>query len=85
MASILGLSGTQADILSVIYKIADDESLLLCDTKDLKALLQYAGENAQEFEDGIRAHWQSNPSLPSCGPSWRWRQRAAIFSSANPR
>lgn len=50
MASILGLSGTQADILSVIYKIADDESLLLCDTKDLKALLQYAGENAQEFE-----------------------------------
>lgn len=46
LAGILGLNKTQADILSVVYKLADDENLLLCDTKDLKAILQFASENA---------------------------------------
>ena len=50
MAGILGLNDTQSDILSVVYKLADDEDLLLCDTKDLKAILQFASENAAELE-----------------------------------
>lgn len=50
MSSILELTDTQSDILSVIYKIADDQNLILCDTKDLKAMLQYAAENSKEFE-----------------------------------
>ena len=50
MASILGLNKTQSDILSVVYKLADDENLLLCDTKDLKAILQFASENAADLE-----------------------------------
>lgn len=50
LAGILGLNKTQADILSVVYKLADDENLLLCDTKDLKAILQFAGENAAALE-----------------------------------
>ena len=50
MATILDLNDTQSDILSVVYKIADDENLLLCDTKDLKAILQYAAEKADEYE-----------------------------------
>lgn len=50
MATILDLNSTQSDILSVVYKIADDQDLLLCDTKDLKAILQFASENAAEFE-----------------------------------
>ena len=33
-----------------MYKLADDENLLLCDTKDLKAILQFASENAAALE-----------------------------------
>ena len=50
MSEILKLNATQRDILNVVYKIADDENLVLSDTKDLKAILQYASENASEFE-----------------------------------
>ncbi len=50
MAQILELNDTQTDVLSVVYKIADDHNLLLVDTKDLKACLQFASENASEFE-----------------------------------
>ena len=50
MASVLDLNDTQTDILSVVYKIADDQELLLTDTKDLKAMLAYVSENASDFE-----------------------------------
>ncbi len=49
LSRILGLNATQTDIMSVLFKIADDEGLLLVDTKDLRAMLQYMGENAQEY------------------------------------
>lgn len=50
MATILGLNDTQTAILSIIYKIADDQDLLLIDTKDLKAILNHVSENHKEFE-----------------------------------
>ncbi len=50
LADVLELTETQEDILSVVFKIADDEELLLSDTKDLKAMLQYAAENSKEYE-----------------------------------
>ena len=50
LAQVLGLNEVQTDILTVVFKIADDNGLLLIDTKDLKAMLQYVGENAKEFE-----------------------------------
>ena len=49
LARILGLNDTQTDILTVLFRIADDEELLLIDTKDLRAMLQYVSENASEF------------------------------------
>ena len=49
LSQILGLNDTQSAILSVVFKIADDEGLLLIDTKDLKSMLQYVGENAKEY------------------------------------
>lgn len=49
LAKVLDLNPTQADILKVIFKIADDEELLLVDTKDLRSILTYVGENAKEF------------------------------------
>lgn len=49
LSRILGLNDTQSDILTIIFKIADDQELLLIDSKDLRAMLQYVGENAKEF------------------------------------
>lgn len=49
LSRILDLNDTQSDILSIIFKIADDEGLLLIDTKDLRAMLQYVSENTKEY------------------------------------
>lgn len=49
LARILDLNEIQSDILTVIFKIADDEGLLLIDTKDLRSMLQYVGEHAKEL------------------------------------
>lgn len=46
---MLGLNDTQTDILSIVFKIADDENLLLEDTKDLKAMLNHVGEHAADY------------------------------------
>lgn len=50
MSTILNLNDTQSDILTVIFKLADDQNLLLIDLKDLKAILQYVSENNKQFE-----------------------------------
>ena len=49
LGRILGLNDTQTDILTVLFRIADDEDLLLIDTKDLRSMLQYVSENSKEF------------------------------------
>lgn len=49
LSRILNLNETQSQILSIIFQIADDEGLLLLDTKDLKALLGFVGEHAKEL------------------------------------
>ena len=49
LGRILGLNETQADILTIIFKIADDEGLLLLDTKDLKSMINFVADNAAEY------------------------------------
>ncbi len=49
LGRILDLNETQSDILTIIFKIADDEGLLLLDTKDLRSMIQYVGEHSQEY------------------------------------
>ena len=49
LSRILGLNDTQSAIMQVIFKIADDEGLLLIDTKDLRSMLTYVGENAKDY------------------------------------
>ena len=49
LARILDLNDTQTDILTVIFKIADDEGLLLIDTKDLRSMLQFVSEHAKDY------------------------------------
>jgi DNA helicase HerA-like ATPase len=49
LSRILGLNETQSGVLNIVSRIADDKGLLLLDLKDLKAMLQYVGENGGEF------------------------------------
>jgi len=49
LARMLELNETQQGVLSLVFKIADDQGLLLLDLKDLRALLQHVGDNASQF------------------------------------
>lgn len=49
LSKLLDLNPTQTDIMTVVFKIADDEGLLLIDTKDLKSMLQYVAENNARY------------------------------------
>lgn len=51
LARLMDLNRTQSDILSIVFKIADDEGLLLIDMKDLRAMLNYVGENNKEYSN----------------------------------
>ena len=50
LGRMLNLNDTQAGVLNLVFKIADDNGLLLLDLKDLRAMLQYVGENGKEFQ-----------------------------------
>lgn len=50
LARLLGLNETQEGVLTLAFKIADDNGLLLLDLKDLRALLQFVGDNAAKFK-----------------------------------
>jgi hypothetical protein len=52
LSRILNLNEIQSGVLSLIFKIADDNGLLLLDLKDLRAIVQFAGENAAQFTTG---------------------------------
>ena len=49
LARILDLNETQSGVLAAVFKIADDSGLALLDLKDLRAMLQFAGDNAAQF------------------------------------
>jgi uncharacterized protein len=52
LARMLGLNETQGGVLSLVFKIADDNGMLLLDMKDLRAMLQHVGDNAKQFTTG---------------------------------
>lgn len=49
LARMLGLNDTQAGVLQLVFKIADDDGLLLLDMKDLRAMCQHVGDNAAAY------------------------------------
>jgi DNA helicase HerA-like ATPase len=49
LGRMLDVNETQAGVLNLVFKIADDNGLLLLDLKDLRAMLQYVGENGSQF------------------------------------
>ncbi len=49
LARLLELNETQTGVLHIVFKIADDNGLLLIDMKDLRAMLNFVGQNSAEF------------------------------------
>ena len=49
LGRLLGLTEIQAGVLNIVFRVADDHGLLLLDLKDLRAMLQFVGENRAEF------------------------------------
>jgi uncharacterized protein len=49
LARMLNLNETQAGVLQLVFKIADDDGLLLLDMKDLRAMCQDVGDNASQY------------------------------------
>ena len=50
LSRLLNLSDVQESVLSMVFKIADDQGLLLIDLKDLRAMLNFASEHKSEYE-----------------------------------
>jgi DNA helicase HerA-like ATPase len=50
LGRMLGLNETQESVLGLVFKIADDEGLLLLDLKDLRAMLQHVGDEAAKYK-----------------------------------
>jgi uncharacterized protein len=49
LARVLGLNEVQEGVLHLVFRIADEQGMLLLDAKDLRAMLQYVGDNAKTF------------------------------------
>jgi uncharacterized protein len=49
LSRMLNLNETQAGVLQIVFKVADNQGLLLLDMKDLRAMCQYVGEHGSEF------------------------------------
>jgi DNA helicase HerA-like ATPase len=52
LGRILNLNEIQSGVLTLVFKIADDNGLLLLDLKDLRSMAQFTGENAERFRTG---------------------------------
>ena len=50
LSRLLELNDTQTGIMSIVFRVADDNGLLLFDLKDLRSMLQYVGEHASELK-----------------------------------
>ena len=50
LGRLLGLTEIQCGVLRIIFRIADDQGLLLIDLKDLRSMTQYVGDHASEFK-----------------------------------
>ena len=50
LARLLGLNDTQAGILRIVFRIADEKGLMLIDLKDLRAMVEHVGANAKDYK-----------------------------------
>src|SRR5258708_30049935 len=70
LSRLLDLNDTQAGVLNMVFKIADDNGLLLLDLKDLRAMLQYVADNADQFKTQyVNISPPPPPTIPPTPPS----------------
>jgi DNA helicase HerA-like ATPase len=53
LGRILALNATQQGVLALVFRIADESGMLLLDLKDLRAMLQFVGDNARQFTTAV--------------------------------
>jgi uncharacterized protein len=51
LSQMLGLNDTQEGVLNIVFKVADDQGLMLLDLKDLREMLNWVGENAESIRN----------------------------------
>ena len=78
LARMLALNETQGGVLNLVFKIADDNGMLLLDLKDLRAMLQYVGDNGKEFTTSY-----GNVSAASVGAIQRGLMQIETQGGAN--
>ena len=49
LSHLMGLNETQAGVMTLVFKVADDKAWHLIDLKDLRGMLKYVSDNAKEF------------------------------------
>ena len=49
LSRLMGLNDTQSGVLEIVFRVADDKSLLLLDMKDLRSMLNYVSDHADEY------------------------------------
>ena len=50
LSRLLGLNDTQSGVLRIVFRVADDQGLLLVDLKDLRSMVQYVGDHAKDYK-----------------------------------
>ena len=50
LSRLLGLNDTQSGVLRIMFRVADDQGLLLVDLKDLRSMVQYVGDHAKDYK-----------------------------------
>jgi DNA helicase HerA-like ATPase len=49
LSRLMDLNDTQSGVLHLVFRVADDQGLLLLDLKDLKAMLVHVAENSSQY------------------------------------
>ena len=49
LSRLMGLNDTQSGVLEIVFRVADDKNLLLLDMKDLRSMLNYVSDHADEY------------------------------------
>ena len=81
---MLDLNDTQEGVLALVFKIADDNGLLLLDLKDLRAMLQHVGDNAAQFTDRVRQRLRGLDRRDPARPARSSSSRAATQFFGEP-
>ena len=86
LSRILNLNDIQSGVLTLVFKIADDNGLLLLDIKDLQAILQYVGDKLLHLSNAVRQHLlrlhRRHPARPRLA---RRTGRRPVLRRARPR